>query len=182
MYGFGVLLRGELGNCRRGITGMEPLYRSFLLNFLLSKPRSAVTYTLAGTLGIMGITALWSLSPPFPISKLWIWLCSLHKAVILLDLNFPAFEILSPPFCNPNSRINVGRNLGSILASGLSEEAVKYLGLFPELETPVNGGFWWILTRQHFPLAARFCTYNTASKHSLSRLLGLPICCSGKNL
>jgi hypothetical protein len=65
---------------------------------------------LAGTLGIMGITALWSLSPPFRISKFRIWLCPLHKAVILLDLNFPALEILSSPFCDPMREINMTYN------------------------------------------------------------------------
>ena len=125
-------------NCRRGISGMEPLYRRVLLSFLLSNPLSAVTYTLAGTLGIMGITALWSFSPPFPISKFLIWLCSLHQAVILLDLNFPAFEILSPPFCDSNRGINVSDNLGSVLASGLSEQAIKHLCFFPDLKAPVH--------------------------------------------
>jgi len=156
MYGFGVLLRGELGNWRRGISGIELLYRKTLLSFLLSKPRSAVTYTLAGMLGIIGIIALWSLSPPFPITKFWIWLCSLAEAIILLDLNFPAFEILSPPFCDSNGGINVGDDLRSILASGFSEQSVKYFCLFPNFEAPVDSRLWWIFPRQHFPLTARF--------------------------
>jgi hypothetical protein len=132
------------------------LYRRSLLNFLLSNPRSAVTYTLAGTLGIMGIMALWSLSPPFPISKFLIWLCSLHKAIILLDLNFPAFEILSPPFCDSNRGINMGDNLGSVLTPGLSEQSVKHLCLLPNFKPSVYGGFRGIFPRQQFPLAARF--------------------------
>ena len=118
---------------------MEPLYRKARLNFLLSKPRSAVTYTLAGMLGTIGITALWSLSPPFPISKFLIWLCSLHKAVILLDLNFPAFEILSPPFCDSNRGINVGDNLSGVLASGFPEQSIKNFRFFPDFKSSVYG-------------------------------------------
>lgn len=147
---------GELGNCRRGISGMAPLCRKVRLSFLLSKPRSAVTYTFAGMLGIIGITALWSLSPPFPISKFRIWLRSLHEAIILLDLNLPAFEILSPPFCDANRGINVGDDLRSLLTSGFSEQPVKHFCLFPDFKAPVHGRFWRIFPRQHFPLAACF--------------------------
>jgi hypothetical protein len=129
------------------MTGETPFRQHLRRIFWSSKPLSIVTVEHAGIFGRIGIQAFVSFRPPAAKSKSTVSPASSQKAVILVHLYLPAFEIKRPPFCDSHGGIQVVKGISNLGTSGLGKQLAEKTRFVPDQKPFVDCTFGWVAFR-----------------------------------